>query len=84
MENTNNNIIQTDMAIMKASVVLEIPEHDIELLYRLFDLYCDDQGEEFHPDTWISNTIFSAIRELKQGIREKLKNNPYIKVNKGK
>ena len=63
MENTNNKKIQTAMALMKASVVLEIPEHDMEFLYNLFDLYCDDQGEEFHPDTWISNTISHAVRE---------------------
>ena len=35
---------------MKASVVLEIPEHDIKFLYRLVDLYCDEPGREFYPD----------------------------------
>jgi hypothetical protein len=73
MENTNNKIIQTTPASGKECIVLELPEQDIEFLYRLFDLYCDEPEGEFYPDVWISNTVSGAVRELKQGIREKLK-----------
>ena len=50
MENRNNKIIQTAPAFGKASVVLEIPKQDMEFLYSLVDLYCDESGREFYPD----------------------------------
>jgi hypothetical protein len=49
-----------------------MPEQDMEFLYKLFDLYCDEVRQGFHPDIWISNTVSGAIRELKQNIRAQL------------
>ena len=50
MENTNNKIIQTAPAPGKECIVLELPKQDIDFLYRLFDLYCDEPEGEFYPD----------------------------------
>jgi len=70
---SNKDLSQTAPALGKKCIVLELPKQDIEFLYRLFDLYCDEPEGEFYPDIWISNTVSGAIRELKQGIREKLR-----------
>lgn len=58
------------------------------LIQRIFNIYCSQARPALHhtaaltaPATawpsWISNTVSGAVREPKQGIREKLKNNPY-------
>jgi len=66
---SNKDLSQTAPAPGKECIALELPKQDIEFLYRLFDLYCDEPEGEFYPDIWISNTASGAVRELKQGIR---------------
>jgi len=44
----------------------------MEFFYRLFDLYCVETGQQFHPDIRTSNTVSRALRELKQNIRVQL------------
>lgn len=70
---SNKNISHPTPASGKACIVLEIPKQDVDFLYKLFDIYCDDYREVFYPETWISNTVSNAIQELKQGVREKLR-----------
>lgn len=67
---SNINISQPTPGFGKACVVLEIPKQDIDFLYKVFEIYCDDPGEEFYPEEWMSNTISSTIKDMKQGIRE--------------
>jgi len=57
-------------------IKLEIPDEDIDFLFQLFDLFCEDR-EHFDPEAWLTavmkKQMKKAIQDLREGIKGRLR-----------
>lgn len=49
-------------------VVISIPEEDMKFLWRLFDMYCEEEAGFFNPELWLTSKIEEALENLKADV----------------